>query len=678
MTDEASQYLNTPPARDEKCYYEFGPFRLDTAERQLWRDDEEIPLTPKAYAVLNLLIRHSGRTLSKEDFMREVWADSFVEEKNLTDNISILRQALGDDAKNQKYIRTIPRRGYRFMADVREIKDGEIDFILHERSRAHIVVHEESAEPAANTSPEKQTSLREQPSGGDDLPEEKTRWWTRPFFIISICALVAALSFAGYLLLRNKTRVESTQTSSSLSAKSIAVLPFKPLTAESRDEYLELGMADALITKLSNIRQITVRPTTSVMKYKGEGLNLRTIGSELGVDVLLDGRVQKVGDRIRLSVQLVRASDAAPVWGENFDENLTDVFALQDRVSQRVASALSLKLTGEEKKGLAKRYTDNVEAYQLYVQGRAQWSSFSPSGLMTSINYYRAALEKDSNYALAYAGIAGAYNVIGIYGPLTAREAGPKAREAAEKAIELDDQLSQAHLALGTEKLLYEWDWEGARRELMRAIELDPNTDGHAPYAYYLEAMRRSDESLAELKRAKNLAPGWELANSDYAWHLFIERRYDEAIGFSEQELRLNPDSAAFYMVLGMVHAQQGKYDQAVSELRRGSGVARQRDANAPLFSEAELGVTYALMGRRQDALKQVALVQKSRISWAPFWAAEIYTALGEKDTAFAWLEKGYEARFPFLWEVRSYPQFDSLRDDPRYGDFLRRINLSP
>lgn len=641
----------------------------------MWRDGSQIPLTPKAFSVLFTLVSNSGRTLLKDELLREVWPDQFVEENNLADNISTLRRVLGDDAKEPRYIKTVPRRGYRFVADVREMQDEGVELVVAEHTRARIVIEEESEPDSDMHLAEVVAASEHKPLIAGPRASHHARRNERTLLLMAVGTLLIIAAVSAYLY-RAARRVPTAENGAQI--RSIAVLPFKPLIASERDESLELGMAETLITRFSNINQFTVRQTSAVRKYTDPQQDALAAGRELMVDSVLDGTIQKAGDQLRVTARLIRVSDGTTIWADKFDTEFKDIFTVQDSISERVAAALATKLSGEEKKGLSRRYTDSVEAYQLYLKGRAHWRMFNPQDLLTSINYYRAALEKDPNYALAYTGIASAYSVIGIYGPLTAKEAMPKAKEAAQKAIELDDNLSQGHMALGLEKLLHEWDWDGARRELERAIELDPNSDGHAPYGYYLEAMRRSDESLAELKRARDLAPGWDIANTDYAWHLFIERHYDEAIAVSEQELKLDPENPGFYMVLGMTHTQQGKYGEAITELQRAVAIGSQIDPVAGMTSEAELGVAYALMGRRQDALRQAAEIQKSPISWTPFWVAEIYTALGDKEAAFAWLEKGYEARCPFLWEIRSYQQFEPLRSDPRYASLLRRMNLSP
>ena len=662
--------------KNSKHFYEFDEFRLDPSERQLLSRGREIPLTPKAYAVLSLLVEHSGHTLTKEDFMREVWGDSFVEDKNLADNISIVRQALGDDPKNPQYIKTIPRRGYRFVADVREVSESGPDLVLHERSRTRIVVDEELP---PDTEVMQENVLRQR-SITTLLPARKTAPWGRVALIIAACAVLGALVFAAYRMLNSKQTPVADQPSSdgTMSARTLAVLPFKPLVADSHDPALELGMTDALISKLSNIRQITVRPTTSVIKYAAEDQDLRAVASQLGVDVLLVGRVQKIDDRIRLSVQLVRASDGATVWAEKFDEKFTDIFTVQDTVSERAAQALALKLTGEERRGLAKRYTDNIEAYQLYLQGRQHWRTFTPAGREKSINYYNEALRIDPNYALAYTGLAGTYIVTGIYGPQAPAEVIPKAREAIRRALKLDEELAEAHTSYAAFKIFYERDWPGAERELKRAIELSPNNpDPPDLYGYYLTAMGRTEEAIISHRRAKELAPQWHIPADDFLDALFFARRYDEAITESRQMLRLEPNEGWAAWVLAKALNVKGLHDDAIAEIRARLD-SPEVDEQMKGMLLAELGYAYAATGRRADLAQVIEQLKAKPDPWRPVQFAKIYAGSGDREQAFAWLTKAADNLFPFLYEVRVEPHFDGLRSDPRYAEILRRINLPP
>ena len=650
--------------KDSKHFYEFGSFRLDAAEQQLWRDGEEIALTPKAFSVLLMLIRNSGHAVTKEDFMREVWPDAIVEEKNLTDNISILRQALGDSKHEPRYIKTIPRRGYRFVADVREVT-GDLDLLVHETSQSRIVIEEE-IEPSnvIDVSPATVQARPAHPQLEGKKPRSK---WLPVLLILAGGVLLGGIPMA---VSRWKGRITPTEPA----ARTIAVLPFKPLVAESRDHDLELGMTDALITKLSNIRQITVRPTTSVLKYSAPDQDLKIAGKELGVDMLLDGKVQKAGDRVRLSVQLLRASDGTPFWGESFDEKFTDVFALQDRVSERVAAALSLKLTGEEKRGLSKRYTESAEAYQYYLKGKHHWMTFQRADLMASLNYYNEALKKDPGYALAYCGLSNTYQVISLYGPLPATEAHPKAKEAAFKAVALDDSLADAHVSMGAVKIFIERDWPGAERELKRGMELDPNNlDANELYAYYLQAMGRAHEAVSYYKRHSEMAPTWSLSTNNLLEGYFDARQYDEAIIHSRDVLRLEPNNSRANQVLGMALTQKGQYTEAISSLERAVETGGEFGRPKAL---TQLGYTYAVAGRKADALRVIDELKREPNAWLAFHLARVYVGLGDKEQAFAYLEKAADERFGFLYDLVFLSQFDSLRSDPRYAKLLRGLNL--
>ena len=650
--------------------YEFGPFHLDEKERRLLRDGAELVLRengrderlpPKAFDLLLALVKRRDHILRREELFETLWPDTFVDDNRLSDNISTLRRFLGDRPKNSHYIETIPKHGYRFVAEVREV-GGQLE-------QTRIVIGEES----------EMASVDSLDSGGHDFgtpalpPAAVSRRRQDSLLIAAGCLLLGALAVVAYFALRSKTPPPGGRTPL---AKSIAVLPFKPLVSARSDPALELGMTDALITKLSNSRQIVVRPTSSVMKYTGEGQDLRAAGSELKVDVLLEGKVQRDGDRIRLTVQLLRPGDVAPLWADKFDEKFTDIFTLQDAISTRVANALALRLSAEERELVAKRYTDNVEAYQLYLKGRQHWRTFTQAGLLTSVNYYNEALKIDPNYALAYTGLANAYSVLGIYGPLTANEAMPKARAAVEKALALDGNLPEAHSALGGNKLFYERDWPGAERELKRALELNPNSvDAHTLYGYYLQAMGKAEEACGVLRRAKDLAPQWFVTDGDLLNCLIDARRYDEAIAESRRILKLEPDNVYANHVLGAALTEKGELSEAILALRRGIE-AREDNYRPKLLSQ--LGYTYGVGGQREQAFKIIARLKARPNLWAPFHLAKIYTGLDDHEQAFAWLDRAADQQFAFLYEIKSQPQFDRLRTDPRYAILLRRLNLAP
>ncbi len=357
--------------------------------------------------------------------------------------------------------------------------------------------------------------------GGGRTGERIEYWW----LVFSLLAGLTVLLFYSWV------SRESKQQETSTAQRSIAVLPFRPMNATHDDEYLGLGMTDALITKLSNMRRIAVRPTSAIRKYAIREQDPVMAGRELGVESVLEGSLQKSDDRIRVTVQLVNVQNGTPQWAQKFDEQFTNIFSVQDSISEQVAAALALNLTSEERKRLTKRYTDNTEAYQLYLRGWYEWNKFTSEGLKKSIDYNNQAVRLDPTYGLAYSLLAASYGVQGNIGLASPREVYPKAKWAAEKAVEFDPVLADFHAPLGPVKLFYEWDWFGAEKEFKRMIEFNPDfSHGHSLYGYYLAAMGRLDEAKAATKRAQQIEPLSLLMNTDVGEAFYFARRHDEAI----------------------------------------------------------------------------------------------------------------------------------------------------
>ncbi|MBA3512916.1 MAG: protein kinase, partial [Pyrinomonadaceae bacterium] len=456
--------------------------------------------------------------------------------------------------------------------------------------------------------------------------------------------------------------------------RSIAVLPFKPLVAESRDESLELGMADTLITRLSSISQIIVRPTSAVRQYIALDQDAMAAGRQLRVESVLDGNIQREGDRIRVTVRLLSVADGRTLWAGQFDEKLTNVFAVQDSISERVAGALELELTGKERELLTKRYTENAEAYQLYLKGWYFWNKRTEESLKQAIGYFNQAIDLDPNYALGYAGIAASYELLAAFGSIPANEAMPKAKTAAIKALEIDDTRAEAHAALARIRLNYDWDWSGAERDFKRAIKLNPNyPTGHHWYAWHLAAMERHTEAIAEMKRAQELDPLSLVINTDVGWIFYYARQYDQAIAELRKTLEMDPNFVRAHLRLGLSYLQKSMNEEAIETLQKAKGLS-----GSSTEIVAFLGYAYAVSGMKGEAQKILTdLQERSRRRYvSPYYVAAIYTGLGDRDQAFNWLEKAYEERSGWLVNLEVEPMFDSLRSDPRFEDLLRRIGL--
>lgn len=650
---------------------------MDEKERRLLRDGEEVifrengraeRLTPKAFDLLLLLVKQSGQMVGREELMERIWPGTFVEDNRLSDNVSTLRKFLSDRTRNPQFIETIPKYGYRFVADVREVRDEAVALVEH--TKTQIVIEEEIETLPADAANAIGHRFREK-AVAPALAAAGTSRRLNPMALAAGCVLLAALILATYFGLKARTGPPAGKAPL---AKSIAILPFKPLVSSTGDPALELGMTDALITKLSNIRQVVVRPTSSVLKYASEGQDLRAAGDELKVDILLDGKVQKVGDRIRLTVQLVRVDDGMPLWADKFDEKFTNIFEVQDRISERVASQLALRLSDDERDRVAKRYTQDAEAYQFYLKGRyaLDQTSFLEER-QKSVGYFNQAIEKDPRYALAYAWLANAHTILGNTG-LPRKEAGAKAKSLALKALEMDGELGDAHMALGAVLLFHERDLPAAGREIKRAVELNPREpQGHNLYSEYLIDVGRVGEAVAEVERALELDPTSLGLNSDMVKSFYYARRYDEALTHSRKAIALQPNNLWVHHFAALAYAQKAMYGEAFGEINKALPLCKCAREEDPT-----LGYVYALAGRREEARNVLARLRKQTAQGEgdPFSIALVHTGLGDKEQALAWLERARAVRYPWLTELNADPVWDSLRDQPRFARLVAQTNI--
>ena len=644
-----------------KRYYEFGPFRLDASDRLLLREGELVPLKPKVVATLLLLVENSGRVVGKDELLGALWPDSFVEESNLTQNIYVLRKALG--AGEPPFIETIPKRGYRFAAAVKELTDDGASSTTEGPAG-------DAASPSENTvKGSEQNPSTDSPARARPAPAGRGGYRRLNSRLLYVSALLLISAAALAYVLRSG---EAVRPAAGAGVKSIAVLPFKSLSAEACEDFAGPGMADAVVTKLSGVKNLNVLPTSAVLKYTGPDSDPLAVGRKLGVDSVLDGKMQRDGGRIRVTVQLLRTADGAPLWAGQFDENFTNVFAVQDSISDQVTRVLAPRLSGEEREQLQKHYTENADAYQAYLKGRYFWNKRTTEGFKKGIEYFRQAIDQDPNYALAYAGLADCYARLNERGLPPSDDTAPRAKAAVMKALALDDSLAEAHATLGFIKFRFEWDFPGASQEYERAVRLNPNyAVAHQWYAFYLLAMDRQPEALDQLKRARELDPVSLNVSSGLGSYFYFTRQYDRAVESLQKAIEMEPGFAEAHWTLGLAYEQKGLGEQAADEFKKAQDLS---GSNAG--AGATLGHLYAVTGKAGEARKLIGELREAskRRYVAPYEVAVIYAGLGEKEQALAWLEKAYDERSVRPVWLKFDPRLDGLRADSRFTDLMRRI----
>jgi TolB-like protein/Flp pilus assembly protein TadD len=569
-------------ARDSEgiSKFEFGPFRLDAAKRVLWRDGRIVPLPPKALDVLVALVEQEGDVVTKDELMKRVWPDTFVEEANLSVNVSALRKALGQRPGGGPYIETVSRRGYRFAG-----LEG----------------------PSAPLTPV--------------LP-------------------------------------------------TLAVLPFIPLSRGKDDAYLGAGLADALITRLGGTGHVVVRPTSAVLRYAGR--DPREAGRELQVDAVLEGKVQRRGARLRITVQLVPLRAGTAAWAETFDEDVTSVFAVQDRIAEQVARALDLRLGAPERERLTRRHTDDAEAYQAYLKGRYFWSRFTGEWLERSFGFFREAVEKDPGFSLPHAGLADAYLIVGFSGLVSPREAWPLAGEEARRALTIDDGVADAHVSLAYVHLFQDWDWRRAGAELARAVALSPGAAAPRQWrGLYLDMLGRFDEASSEIARAHELEPLSLVGAALTAFQSDLRRDPARELEESLKAVDLDPNHFVSRWALGLALQHQGRHREAVAEHRKALKLS-----GGSILMKPVLARSLAFAGRPAEArkiLKELErATQETRAGSYPI--ATVRLALGDAEGALAALEAATEERDPWLVWLKVDPMLDELRGHRRFDSLLRRV----
>ena len=654
--------------------YEFGDFRLETAEQLLLRRGEPIPLTPKAFDTLLVLVQSSGHLVEKDELMKRVWADAFVEEANLARNVWALRKTLEDDIGEHRYIETVPKRGYRFIAPVREVASPDTGVLIQRRVRARIVSEEEetSEEPQVRTKVTMPLGsvVETGPTTALSLATPRNRKRRNvALWLLALAILIVAVAIPT-VVIRNARSGTTSKT-----IDSVAILPFNNLSNDPELDYLSEGLTENLINRLSHLSRLKIIAHNSVFRYKGKQIDPQKVGGELGVQAVLIGRLETRGGELSISGELVDARDGTHLWGDHYERKLSDLQSLQGELAQDMAAALRLQFSGEEKTRLAQPHTVNAEAYQLYLKGRYFWNKRTTEGIKKGLECFDQAIRLDPEYAAAYVGLADCYGVLSQSGDFSPNDVMPKAKAATLNALRIDETLAEAHASLAMIDELYDWNWKSAETEFKRAIELNPNyATAHHWYAMYLSALGRHDEALAEISRAEALDPVSLITNTNEGWILFCARQYDQAIQKLQATIEMDPNFANGHYKLALVYEIKGMYKEAVEEHLKSKALSGDNPENVE-----KLRAAYATSGAKgyyREELRQLKDTS-ARGYVLPKYFVLTELQLGNTEETFKWLEEAYKDRTEPLVYLRVDPRFDSLRSDPRFQELLRRVNLA-
>jgi TolB-like protein/DNA-binding winged helix-turn-helix (wHTH) protein/Flp pilus assembly protein TadD len=626
----------------------FGVFEVDLRGGELRKHGLRIRLQAQPFQVLSMLLEHPGEVVSREELQKKLWpADTFVDfDHGLNKAVNKIREALGDSADSPRFVETVARRGYRFLVEVK-VADGIV---------AHGVgpVNQSLAEATITDLPDL--------AGKPATPKHFL-----PFFVWTAAIIVALMAIPAAWMFHLRSRPSPV-------IRSLAVLPLESLSGDAAQDYFADGMTDELITDLGKIGALRVISRTSVMPYKRVRKPLPQIARELGVDAVVEGTVLRSGDRVRITAQLIEASADKHLWAQSYDGDLRDTLTLQNQVARAIAEQIQINLNPQEEGALKNTKVVNPEAYVAYLKGRYFWNKRTAEGLTKAIEYFNEAIAKDPTYGQAYAGLADSYAVLGNsdFAVLSAREAYPKAKAAATKALELDNSLGEAHTSLAFCLGHFEWHWDAAEKEYLQAIALNPGyATAHQWYALQLSLLGRFDESIAEMRKAESLDPLSLVISADVADVLFAARRFDESIQQSRKAIDMDPNFAIARFELGQALAQKKMYNTAIAELQRANQLS-----GGDTTCVAVLAYAYAASGRADEAIKLLNEL-KSRPNHRFSYAAPealIYAGLNDKDQAMSLLEQAYEDRFDVL-ALRS-PAFDPLRSNARFQNLVRRIGL--
>ncbi|MFZ3333479.1 MAG: winged helix-turn-helix domain-containing protein [Candidatus Acidiferrales bacterium] len=630
----------------------FGLFEADLRSGELRKHGVRLKLQDQPFQVLALLLEHAGDVVTREELRQRLWpADTFVDfDTGLNSAVKKLRDVLADSADEPRYIETIPRRGYRFIAPLVDPNPATVP----------------SSAPEPGLHPAHETPSP-QPAGSV-VTSAESFFLTRLRLLFGAAAVLLLL-VAGFLVYRNAGSGGAKQPP----IKSLAVLPLKNLSGDASQDYLADGMTEALIGTLSRIHNLRVTSRTSVMRFKDTHLSVPEIARTLQVDAIVEGSVIRDGTRIRVHAQLIRAATDEHFWSETYDRELRDVLSLQSDVAQSIARKVEVTVTGEEHARLSSARTVDPEAYEAHLKGRYYWNKRTAASMPKAALYFEQAISKDPGYGAAYSGLADCNSALAWHGFMSPAEALPKAYAAAQKAVEIDPQSAEAHASLAL-VLDHKWDWAGAEVEFKRAFELNPQyANVHHWYGDYLSIQGRHDEALVEAKRALELDPLNLMIGTWVGLRYYLAGRYDGAIEQSQNTVDLDPNFAAAHLILGESYVQQGKQKEGLGELQKAASLS----GDSPLYM-AQVGVSLGLAGEKKEALRAIRELQDISVKRyvSPYGVAQIYAALNDKEQTYKWLETAYRDRAVWMSYLAVDPVFDSIRSEKRFRDLLHRVGL--
>jgi TolB-like protein/DNA-binding winged helix-turn-helix (wHTH) protein len=643
-----------------------GVFEIDLKAFELRKHGLRLKLADQPFQILAMLLERPGDIVTRDELRERLWpGDTFVDSDHGVNNaVMRLREALGDSAESPRFIETLPRRGYRFIAPMEDIQALPAAVSGSDWQENPSTASPETESPEELTADSNQIAAR----------ASVNTWLTLPrIALLSATALVLA-AFSGLAV--HFVRAWESGKINPAHNMSLMVLPLENLSGDPQQDYFADGMTDELTANLAKIRSVRVISRSTAMAYKNTRKPLSEIARELHVDAVVEGSVLRAGSRVRITAELVEVSTDHHLWADTYESQIGDVLSLQNRVSSAIVDEIRINLSPEDKVRLAKNPSVSPAAHEDYLKGRYYWNRRSGEGFRKAIGYFEDATRKDPQYALAYAGLADCYGIIGatIYGDLPASEAAPKAKAAAIRALEIDPTLAEAETSLATAKFNYDWDWAGAAQGFQRAIQLDPRyATAYQRYSLYSIAMGRFDDSLDQIRKARDLDPLSTNINWSLGWRLYLARQYDRSIAQLRDALEMDPSYEWSHLILGQAYEQKGELNLALIESRKASELSH----NSPLMMSA-LAHANALSGNLDEAQKLLAqLTARSKTQYvSPFYIAIVYVALGKNDLAMNWLEKAFVDRSNGLVFLKVEPELDPLRANPRFIALQQKLNF--